>query len=155
MDPLKERLIGLFQERGWSYHQFDENMIYTDCKDEALFYRILFSIGREEEYLIMYISSPLFVPLSHRSCVMEYICRVNYHLPLGHFEIHMDRWSVRYRMALQVENSLSSPLLSSMVLTGGTIYEHYWPGLLEIIKADRDPSEIFNEKVGHLSYHEC
>lgn len=151
MELVRERLISLFRERDWAYHQFDENLIYTDCEGEALFYRILFSIGREEEYLVMYISSPLLIPLSHGSSVMEYICLVNYHLPIGHFEINMDRWSVRYRMTLQVEESLSFSLLSSMVLTGGTIFEQYWPGLLEIIRGDRDPRGIFKEKVGHLT----
>lgn len=96
----------------------------------------------------MYISSPLFIPKAQRLSVMEYICRVNYYLPLGHFELNMEKCSVRYRLTLALEEGpLSSSMLSSMILSGGMSFRQYFPGLVEIIRVNRNPAEVLLDTV--------
>lgn len=86
---------------------------------------------------------------------MEYICRVNFLLPLGHFEFNIDQSSVRYRLTLKIEEySLSLQVLSSMVFTGGTLFLKYFPGLLEIIGFNKKPTDVLPEKgAEELSFH--
>lgn len=143
ISPLKTIVIKFFEEKGWDYQLFDDHMIYKEFTGHNSFYRLLFSISKRGDYLVMYISSPLSIPLIYRKKVAEYICRVNFQLPMGHFDLNMDDGCVHYRMALELHRGeLSLEILSSMVETGGVSYDCYFPGLLEILREDKEPSEV-------------
>lgn len=143
---LKERIVEFFHEKGWDYVEFDGNMIYRDNKMGNIHYRMICSLGTTDEYLTMYLIPFLRIPVAYTTLGAEYICRVNYCLSLGHFDLHMESGSIRYRVTLEVRGGAPSLcLISHTIVAGELIFQKYFPGLLEMLSHNRKPAQVMVE----------
>lgn len=147
MKRLQKILMDYLSKGDGDYYQFDEYLFYQDCHHRDFPYRMVFSLGRGGEYLILYIYSSCSIPSCCRTAVAEYICRVNYGLPKGRFDLDVDGGSVRYRDILEGEKGFLTPfLLSQWAAVGKTSFQRYWPGLLDILEGKREVAVVLKER---------
>jgi len=99
--------------------------------------------------LLFYSVSPVNIPEDRRPAVAEYITRANYGLNVGNFEIDYTDGEVRYKSSIDVENTeLTSARIHNVVYASVWMMDRYLPGIMQVIYANTEPSEVIKKIEG-------
>jgi hypothetical protein len=86
------------------------------------------------------------VPDDRRLAAAEFMARANFGLVLGNFELDMEDGEVRYRVSIDIEGGeLTNKMVRNMIGAGVVTLDRYFPGLMAVCYADRDPKEAVTE----------
>jgi hypothetical protein len=89
-------------------------------------------------------TSPLNIPAVKRVLVAEYVCRVNYCLLLGCFEIDMRDGEVQYKIVQRNEGMNWNPqVVASLYVTAARMMDQFWPGIMALTYTDQSPEAAF------------
>ncbi len=101
------------------------------------------------EQFIFYVMCPVKAPEEKRLAVAEFIARANYGLRIGNFELDFSDGEVRYKSSLDFEGVLLEPqLIRNAIYPAAQTMNHYLPGLMGIIYANKTPEEAVAEIEG-------
>lgn len=101
----------------------------------------------------IFFHAPEPVPEKHRFKVMEYLTRINYLIPMGHFEINLDDGHVRFGHAqYKTCESLESDELLTLMRVGLDRMETFLPGMLRIIYGGIHPVAALAEIESQTGY---
>ncbi len=82
----------------------------------------------------LYVYLPEVVPEKKRYVVMEYLTRVNFHLPMGHFEMDLDAGKLRFVTGQIMEAAgLPTKVLLTLMRNALDRVETFFPGVLRIV----------------------
>ncbi|XGW00707.1 MAG: YbjN domain-containing protein (plasmid) [Leptolyngbya sp. BL-A-14] len=106
-----------------------------------------YALPREDEReFVFYSLAPFLVPEAQRQRVAEFICRANFGLVIGNFELDFDDGGVRFKTSIDVtESELDTPLIRNLVYSNVSTFDRYLPGLLAVTAGTASPAAIINE----------
>ncbi len=101
------------------------------------------------EQLLFYAVLPMKTPEEKRPQIAEFITRANYGMRIGNFEMDYRDGEVRYKSALDFENTRLTPdLIKQAIYPAVNTLDRYLPGILGIIYGDKTPLGAIEEIEG-------
>ncbi len=138
-------MLQFFKNDSWNFQQIEGRPILTmgfkgdngrwDCFAQA---------REEQKQFVFYSVLDARVPAEKRAAVAEFICRANYGLILGNFEMDFSDGEVRYKTSIDVkesEDKLTLGLLKRLVYVNVVMMDKYFPGFMGVIYAGLSPAE--------------
>jgi hypothetical protein len=78
------------------------------------------------------------------------VCRANYGMIVGNFEIDLDDGEVRYKTSVDVEGvTATRQLIQNLVAPNVITMDRYLPGLLSVAFGGKHPAEAIAEIEAH------
>lgn len=97
-------------------------------------------VREEEREFLFYSMVPLAVPDGRRQDMSEFVCRANFGLSIGNFELNFADGEMRYKTSVDVTDSDLSPALVRNVVYGNLFtFDRYLPGVLGVIAGVMSP----------------
>lgn len=97
----------------------------------------------DETTLLCYTVFPIKIPEARRVAVSEFLCRANYGLYHGNFEMDFHDGEVRYKTTGMTteEESFDEEVIGRLLNLGFAMTDRYAPGILSVMYANDDPAE--------------
>ena len=136
MNLLTSMAHEILNEHG--YHMVlgedDTKGLYTQVHLDSGVMGIALEADDDPREVTLYVYLPNVVPEKQRHVVMEYLTRVNYHLPMGHFEMGLDSGKLRFVTGQIMEGTdLSAKVLLILMRNALDRVETFFPGVLRIV----------------------
>ena len=143
MDALMDAVAEFLTDDKWSFDRIEEhNVISTDVKAENATYRLHFLADDKARLIMLYATPSNHLPEERRLAAADFLTRANFGLRIGNFELDMGDGQVRYKVSLDVEGGVLSPMMvKNMVGAAVTTFERYFAGLMSVCYAVADPVE--------------
>jgi len=131
----------------WPYERDDDkNLLKTGVGGGGTNFRIFIQSHEESDQLITYTYAPNNVPEEKRLAAAEFVCRANYGLKIGNFEMDMSDGEVRYKASIDVEGKgLCTTMVKNLLGVGAAMMMRYHPGLMKLIYGDQSAEECIRE----------
>ena len=101
-------------------------------------YHCFYQTQDEKKVITCAVCAPAVVLSAARRAVLEFITRVNFGLKLGAFEIDVRDGFFRFRAGIPLGDTTPHPtMVASIAYVGVTIFDRYWPSILEIMAGVR------------------
>ena len=125
----------------WSYSFDEEGGIFRfGISLSGKMKRINYLITVKKDIYIVYAYSPLGVEKGDENIMArmaEYICRANYGLKNGNFELDMQDGEIRYKTYVNCEGiALSEEVIRDSIVSPAAAFERYGEGFVDIIFND-------------------
>lgn len=128
-----------FDELEWKYtvNKFGESTIFRSgiqLEGDLKISEILFNIIVREECIVVSSTCAIKADLKNRVRMAEYICRVNYGLEDGNFELNYDKGNIRYKSYIYIaEEQISNEDLYNAVSVSASMWKRYGNGIVEVL----------------------
>jgi hypothetical protein len=97
--------------------------------------------------------APTEIPETKRYQVLEYLSRINYLIPMGHFEMNLDDGTVRFGHAqYKSAHNIETDELLTLMRNGLDRMETFLPGMLRIIHGGIHPVAALAEVEAKAGY---
>ena len=150
MDELVELIKEFLAEDDWKYSFDEENRVFSfsltiDSKLKHLKYYIYV---HDDSYTV-YAVSPLNADNDDKpvmASLAEFVCRANYGLRNGNFEIDMRDGEIRYKVFIDCGNLLpSNEVVRRSVIIPCVMFEKYSNGILDVMFKGLSAEEAVSE----------
>jgi hypothetical protein len=129
MNNLTTLLQELLSEHGYqclSHNQRDDTL-RSQVRLQSGHFGLVIDTGTDPDELSIYLYFPEKVPEVKRYTVMEFLTRINLHIPMGHFEIDLEDGRVRFVVSQLLELTLT------LMRRALDRVETFFPGILRIV----------------------
>ena len=93
------------------------------------------------QQLLIHSLCPLRCPEARRPALMEFITRANQGMVIGNFELDLDDGELRFKTAIDVEDSgLDTALVRNLLYPNCLMMDRYLPGVTAVIAGERSPA---------------
>ncbi len=100
-------------------------------------------VRQDLSQIAFYSLFPSKIPHLLRPKMAEFITRANYGLIIGNFELDYNDGEVRFKTSLDVDTApLSSALLRPLLYANLSTFDHYYPGIIQIIETDFSAEQV-------------
>lgn len=121
-------------------------MTYTGTNAEI---RCFAQIRVASEILMIYAMSPVRIPEDQRPAIAEFVCRANYGLNIGNFELDFKEGRLRFKVSLDFEGAdLSPSLIRNAIYPAVRTLNSYIPGVLKVLYGNMSPADAIAEIEG-------
>jgi hypothetical protein len=137
-------VLGRFlEEDSWFPEQVEGQEIYhVVFSGDNGEYKCYAQIQSDLEQFFFYVVAPEMVGESLRTAASEFLCRANYGLHIGNFELDWSDGEVRYKSSLDFEGeALTANWIKHAVYPAVETMDRYWPGLQDVIEGGVTPEE--------------
>ena len=134
------------EEDDWNY-SFDANTGVFDfsLRSKSKIKKINFAIDVQDDEIIVYGISPVGADFDNPEMMArmaEFICRANYGLKNGCFEIDFSDGEVRFRSFIDCDGFVpNTKVVQNSVHCTAAMFRRYAPGIIDIIFADKSAKE--------------
>ena len=94
-------------------------------------------VGVDTDAYTVYAVSPIGADISNpeeRAAMAEFICRANYGMRYGNFEMDLRDGEIRYKCFVNCDGALPSPaIVKDSIYMPAVTFSHYTPGILAIL----------------------
>jgi hypothetical protein len=134
-EPLLEELRQVFVENRWPFAEVrGAPILLSDLSGPKGSWKFYAHAVEALDLVLLYSVCPLTVPRDRRDEVARFLTLANYGLAAGNFELDFDDGEVRYKTALQVQQSgLDRAAMKRVVRANGVAMEMYLPGIGAVI----------------------
>ncbi len=130
MDPILDAFRAYFDEHELPYEQAEGSSILR------LWFR-----GHHGEWICL---------AQSRLEQQQFVCRANYGMIVGNFEIDLDDGEVRYKTSVDIEGvTATRQLIQNLVAPNVITMDRYLPGLLSVAFGGKHPAEAIAEIEAH------
>ena len=152
MGQLFEALVDYLTEDNWKFTVFQEDTaVVLNFRGEAGTWQCFANVDEERQWFSFYSILPSNVPEEKRPDVAEFVCRANYGLVIGNFEMDFDDGEVRYKTSIDVEGGELTPkMIENLMRANLMTMDRYFPGLMVVVYGDRDPAEAVADVEEHM-----
>ena len=135
MATVYHHLVQWFESEGWPLDRHDDESWFRSAfAGTSATIGLVGQVREDLEIALLYSVPPVRVPEERRVEVAKFLTRANYGLLIGNFELDMDDGEVRYKTAIDVENSELTPaLIAGLVRANCATTDRYFPGLVAIV----------------------
>jgi hypothetical protein len=133
--PLMDIVLRFFDEEQWNY-QVSENkpVIRSGYRGERGTWVCYARVDEENQRFVFYSLMGMNIASQYRSLVAEYLTRVNYGLPTGNFEIHLDTGDVRFKTGYEgPAGDLTIDIIRALVYANVHAMDQYMPGVVSVV----------------------
>ena len=119
---------------GWFPTPIDGTTAYKcGFNGESAKFRVIAHVNVELEQLYLYVIADVNVPEETRDVVSEFVCRSNYGMRIGNFEIDVTDGEIRYKSSLDFEGEvLTHQLIRNAIYPAATTIDRYFPALMRV-----------------------
>ena len=109
-------------------------------------YRTFVEARQGQKRVLVYVESPVKVPVMRRGVAAEFLMRVNYSLALGNFELDFRDGEVRYRNGIDVDGGvLSLEMIRQLIMVPASTMDRFFGGMMQVIYGTTLPAEAYEE----------
>lgn len=136
-----------FTEDDWSFQEIEEGfMLRLGFAGQHGRWQCYAEAREKDEQFVFYSVLSALTPEDRRPAVAEFLHRANYGLRIGNFEFDYSDGETRYKTSIDVEGDRLTPqLVKMLVYANVSTTDRYFPGLMKVIYADKDPLEAIEE----------
>lgn len=138
---LFDLVIEIIQADDWSFHVLEPDAIITlEIALDSGQFQGYFLIDEETDCVQFHLVLPITVPATQLQTASEFICRVNYGLLIGHFDIDLDDGEVRYRTSIILHDApTNANTIRNVMYPTLMMVDHYFPAFMKVIYGDTKP----------------
>lgn len=125
------------------YTAFPERSYIASCiMRENGRWELIVETDQPCKQVFFYSQLDMFVPKARHQAVMEFMTRANHGMRQGHFELDLADGEMRFKIGLQVSEIAPSDMqIEALVNCVIGVTSQYFPGLMTVIYAGREPKE--------------
>lgn len=140
--PILTSFISFFEEDEWPFERIEgEDLLKIDFEGSAGVWVCAARAEEGSEQAAFYSYLPTLVPEHRRAAMAELVCRINYHMVVGSFEMDPDDGETRLRTSLDAEGSeLTTSWIRQLVHANVLQMDVFMPAISAVIDGD-PPSE--------------
>jgi len=133
----------ILTQNGWEFDFDNKNeIIKLEIRGINTNFHAFLLVDEEQESLLCNTHIKQKIPLSKRLEVCDFMCRVNYELANGNFEMDMDNGEIRYRTYLDLADAEPSKDQVLNIIWNGVLgFDTYYPGLMKLVYGDYSAEE--------------
>lgn len=133
---LLDEAARFFREDDWVYISAEGSLVLPFEGEHGQF--TCYAMTREDvDQFLFYAAVGENTPESRRATMAELLCRANYGLILGNFELDMDDGEVRYKASIDVEDvGLHQTTIRNMVYAACLTLDNYLPAIERVNHSD-------------------
>lgn len=156
---MTEELVDIFQSyfesEKWHYRYSEENSLFElGISTEGVIKRLSYFIDIREHSFILYAVSPIGANPSDpeaMSAMAEFICRINYGLMNGNFELDMEDGEVRFKVFVDCSMGLpNEKMIDHCIGFPLFMFERYGEGIVSVILGSATPEEAMAKCMGSV-----
>lgn len=149
-DEICETISDYLSEDNWKFNFDEDDKVFTfnlsiDGQLQHLGYMVFV---RDDNYSV-YAMAPIRADHEDEeimSRIAEFICRANYGLRNGNFELDMSDGEIRYKVFVDCEDIIPSRhMIKNSILMSAAMFERYSPGFIKVMFKDANPEEAVEE----------
>ncbi len=137
-EEITEAIRNFLDEDDWKYEFDEERGIFRfGVGIESKLKHLRYFIPVRDDSYVVYAISPIDAD-SDDSSVMkemaEFVCRANYGLRNGNFELDMSDGELRYKVFVDCDGiTLSDEVVKGSIIIPSVMFDRYAPGILDIM----------------------
>jgi hypothetical protein len=133
-------------EDGIKYRQVDERTIHAGFQGRNFNYQLLARAQDGHQQAMFYSMVPVRIQPEHRPAVADFLCRTNFGLILGNFEMDYETGELRYKTSVDVEGGeLTSSMVKTLMHVNLSTADKYAKGLIGILYRGLTPVQAIAE----------
>lgn len=147
---IADIITGFLTDDDWNY-SFDEErgLVRFNLSIKGKIKSIRYVIDIKEDEFVSYAIAPIGAdnedPRQMRK-MAEFICRANYGLKNGNFELDFTDGEIRYKSFEDCENVLPSiEMVKNSIYIPSIMFERYGSGIIDMIYGDISPKEAVDK----------
>lgn len=145
MSVIKQYL----EEDKLTYREVDERMVQANFQGKHLSYQVMLVAHEDQRRAVFHTTVPLRVQPEQRLLVAEYLCRANYGLILGNFELDFESGAIRYKTSTCVDGGeLTTGMVKTLLHINLSTTDRYAKGLFGVLFCERTPAQEIAELEG-------
>ncbi|MCR4415026.1 MAG: YbjN domain-containing protein [Thermoguttaceae bacterium] len=152
-----ETLIGIFEEDGLRHRVIpDRHLVEAGFRGEAGRYLLHFHVDEGEGVFQIFVMLPCFIPEGCRLAVAEAICRANFGMKVGNFELDCDDGEVRFHVGnCFPEGTLDPHVVRRLLGTALHVADRYLPALMSVVYGNELPKDAIEYVEGAARVVDC
>ncbi|MGF1657387.1 MAG: YbjN domain-containing protein [Verrucomicrobiales bacterium] len=140
MNAGYEALVEYFDSNQWHYDRHDDDLfIHLGFTGEHGQFRCVAAVNEENDVFQFFSFVPLRGSEAQRPGLSEFICRANYGMKFGRFELDFDDGDLRFHTSTRYYNQLSQERIRDTVGSNLLTVDRYLPGLALLLFAGAEP----------------
>jgi hypothetical protein len=146
-NSIFEAVLDFLRQEAWPFHQLEgQPVVQVNFQGDNGRWGCIAQVVEPEKLFVFYSICPANTPPEKRPAMAEFICRANYGLLLGNFELDFEDGEVRFRTSLDLGvDRLSLALLKQAIYTNLIIMDRYLPGIMVINFGSLSPAEAITQ----------
>ena len=143
MNAVFDELIQLLDEREVRYvTNEDDQSVCTDLRGDIAAYRVVARVNEDVDLFQVFGYSPLRAPAGSRPAIAEAVCRANYGLRVGKFELDVDDGELRFQASqVLTGETLGEEVIDRLISTTMAMLDLYLPAFLSVIYGNELPKD--------------
>jgi hypothetical protein len=147
MSNAFEVVTQFFKDDDWHFQKADgKSLVRLQYRGKSGEWSCYAEVRLEDSQFLFYSICPTYIPDDHRLPVAEYLTRANFGLVSGNFELDFSDGQVRYKTALDFdETELNPVLVRNLVYANLQTMDTYLSGIMRVIFGGVTPLEAIKE----------
>lgn len=143
MSRLLDICTDYFRAGDWQFQLVaDDNLIIATVLGNHGAWECRVYVEEDNELVMCYSVSPLFVSAQRIGAMAEFLMRANYGLPVGNFELDVDDGEIRFKTSIDIEDTnFDTVMLRNLVQTNVLQMDRYLPGIAAVENRTHTPAE--------------
>jgi|SRR6516165_7643146 hypothetical protein len=139
-----QRYLG---DKGWSFERIkDDYALRSETEGELCPLTYYFQIKLELEQFLFYIVPKITLLKDMLHPAAEYICRANFGLRIGDFELDYRDGQVQFKSSINFKGvELDKILIDNTIAPALTAFEEFFPGLANVIAGLETPAKAIRK----------
>ncbi len=152
MGRIFDGMKRFFDEDDWHYEEMSEGgLLRLGFRGDEAHWTCYAQAREEQEQFVFYSVAPVHAPPERLAAVAEFVCRANYNMVMGNFELDFSDGEVRYKTSIDLEGLPAEPIAFKNVIYPNVLtMDRYVGALMAVIGGGVDPGTAIAavERVG-------
>jgi hypothetical protein len=152
LSHLTDSLRGFLEANRYRHTEVGDNLYRLPFTGMNGGYDLFATASDERGHVMVFTYCPVYVPVSRRTLVADFINRVNYGLYLGCFEMDAGDGQIRARSSGPVgHEAVQAAILRSLFDSSFYLMDNWLPGILRVAFGSEDPRTAFDATIAAFS----
>jgi hypothetical protein len=141
--PLYKELLEFFTGDEWGPEPLeDQPVLRMEFQGDNGQWTCLAFAYDERERVVFTSLLPVTVTEEKLPEAAEFICRANFGMEIGNFELDYDEGAVQFRTSVDIEGGELTPkMIQNLAYVNVWVTDQYLPGLVMVLEGDATPQE--------------
>ncbi|MEQ8754928.1 MAG: YbjN domain-containing protein [Coleofasciculus sp. G1-WW12-02] len=135
-------MVSFFQKEEWAFKQLDNSTLHLLFQGKNGQFNCYARAREAQKQFVFYSLCPVKVPPKKRKQLGEFVCRANFGMIIGNFELDFNTGEIRYKTSIDIKDSfLTEETLKQLVYTNVLTMDQYLPGIEAVISSKTSPED--------------
>ncbi|MFP4122199.1 MAG: YbjN domain-containing protein [Coleofasciculus sp.] len=139
-------MVSFFQEEKWAFKQLYNSTLHLLFQGKNGQLNCYARAREAQQQFVFYSLCPVKVSQKKRKQLGEFVCRANFGMIIGNFELDFNTGEIRYKTSIDIkDNFLTEETLKQLVYTNVLTMDQYLPGIEAVISSKTSPEEAITK----------